>query len=281
MMHPHTIKAAVFDIDGTLAMMDKETGTYTALPGAAEALAACKARGIPAVAYTNGTFFPPAHYYPLLADAGLVLEPGHILTPAAVAARALAAMGYTRIMVMGAEGTTVPVQDAGIEVIAPSKTAPRVDAVLLGWCKDFNAEQVEAVVQAVWGGARPFAGSVAPYFAGAGGKRLLGISGAIAAALTNATGVPVTVFGKPEAAGLEIVTAITGARPHEMMIVGDDPKLEIRMGRRAGALCVGVTTGVVDDAGFQAFPEDERAQIVLPSLVGFADQAFLRGQDGW
>ena len=27
-------KAAVFDIDGTLAMMDRESGTYTALSGA-------------------------------------------------------------------------------------------------------------------------------------------------------------------------------------------------------------------------------------------------------
>lgn len=276
-MHPHTIKAVVFDIDGTLAMMDKDSGTYTALPGAVAALAACKAQGLPVVAYTNGTFFPPAHYYPLLADAGLVLAPGHILTPAAVAARALAAMGYTRIMVMGAEGTTRPVQEAGIEVVAPGRNAPQVDAVLLGWCKDFNAEQVESVVQAVWGGARPFAGSVAPFFAGAGGKRLLGISGAIAAALTNATGVPVTVFGKPEPAGLEIVGALTGAQPHEMVIVGDDPRLEIRMGRRAGALCVGVTTGVVDAAGFQAVPEAERAQIVLPSLDGFADLPFLSG----
>jgi len=32
MMHRHKIRAAVFDIDGTLAMMDKDKGTYTALP---------------------------------------------------------------------------------------------------------------------------------------------------------------------------------------------------------------------------------------------------------
>ena len=270
--HSHPIKAAVFDIDGTLALLDKETGTYAALPGAAQALDDCRARGLPAVAYTNGTFFPPAHYYPVLAAAGLELAPGHVLTPAAVAAQALARDGYRRIMVLGAEGTTVPLEEAGIEVIAAARGAPPVDAVLLGWCKDFNAEQVESVVQAVWDGARHYAGSVAPYFAGAGGKRLLGISGAIAAALTNATGVPVTVFGKPETAGLEIVSALTGARPQEMAIIGDDPKLEIRMGRRAGAYCIGVTTGIVDAAGFGAQPEAERAHQVLPSLHGLLSQ---------
>ncbi|GAB4273098.1 MAG: hypothetical protein Kow0013_26890 [Pararhodobacter sp.] len=267
----------MFDIDGTLAMMDKETGTYTALPGAAQALADCRAAGIVPVAYTNGTFFPPAHYYPLLADAGLVLEPGHILTPAAVAARALADRGYARIMVMGAEGTTVPVQEAGIEVIAPRKGAPRVDAVLLGWTRDFNAEQLEAVVQAVWDGATPYAGSVAPYFAGAGGKRLLGFSGAIAAALTNATGVEVTVFGKPQTAGLGIVSALTGAAPEEMMVIGDDPKLEIRMGRKAGSFCIGVTTGIADEATFNSYPGDERAHVVIPSLEGFARNPWFQG----
>jgi NagD protein len=260
------IGAVVFDIDGTLALMDKRAGTYAALPGAVDALALCRARGLPVVAYTNGTFFPPAHYFPLLAEAGLVLD--HILTPAAVAARALARMGYARVMVMGAEGTVVPMQDAGIEVIAPTRDAPKVDAVLLGWTPDFNAEMLEAVVQAVWDGAKPFAGSVAPYFAGAGGKRLLGISGAMAAALTNATGQAVTVFGKPEVAGLEIVTALTGVQPSQMLVVGDDPKLEILMGRRAGAFTLGVTTGIVGAEGFAAMPEGQRAHRVIGSLEG-------------
>lgn len=75
---PHPIRALVFDIDGTLAKMDKETGTYQALPGAIDALSFARDRGMPVVAYTNGTFFPPAH-------AGLNLDDGHIVTPAVVA----------------------------------------------------------------------------------------------------------------------------------------------------------------------------------------------------
>lgn len=274
-MHTHPLKAAVFDIDGTLALMDKATGTFTALPGAVDALRACRDAGMSVVAYTNGTFFPPAHYYPLLADAGLVFDPGHILTPAAVAAQRLAAMGYKRVMVMGADGTTVPVSDAGIEVVAPTADAGPVEAVLLGWTKDFGAAELEAVVQAVWNGAKPFAGSVAPYFAGKNG-RLLGISGAVAAALENATDEKVTVFGKPEVAGLDMVADISGAAPEQMLVVGDDPKLEIRMARKAGAFAVGVTTGISDQAMFESFPEDERAQIILPSLEGFGDHPWFK-----
>lgn len=276
-MHTHPIRTAVFDIDGTLAMMDKAKGTFTALPGAAQALAACRSAGIKVVAYTNGTFFPPAHYYPLLADAGLVLEPGHIITPAAVSAQRLKALGYKRVMVFGAEGTRVPMQDVGIEVVEPTADAAPVEAVLLGWTREFGAEQLEAVVQAVWDGAKPYAGSVAPYFAAKKG-RLLGISGAIAAALENATDTKVTVFGKPEVAGLEMVRDLTGASPEEMAVIGDDPKLEIRMGRRAGSFTVGVTTGIADAAMFNSFPVDERAHVVLPSLEGLAQQPWFPGK---
>jgi NagD protein len=265
-MHTHPIRAAVFDIDGTLAMLDKETGTYAALPGAAEALDALLARGMPVVAYTNGTFFPPAHYHPLLAAAGLAFPPGHILTPATVAARQLAAKGYRRVLVLGADGTRVPLREAGIEVVLPG-AGGAVDAVLLGWMKDFGASDLEIAAQALWGGVALYATSVAPHFAGAKG-RMLGISGAVAAALHHATGVRATVFGKPEVAGLSDIAEMLGVAPQEMVVIGDDPGLEIVMARRAGAFAVGVTTGTADAAGFAAADPDLRAQVVLPGLTG-------------
>lgn len=263
-MHPHPIRAAVFDIDGTLAMMDKDSGTYAALPGAVDALAALQARGMPVVAYTNGTFFPPAHYYPLLADAGLVLAPDHILTPATVAARQLSRMGIKRLLTIAADGTRVPLRDAGIEV-ALTGDGGDVDGVMLGWTKDFGAADLEEAAQLLWSGKPLYATSIAPHFAGAKG-RLLGISGAVAAALHNATGVKAKVFGKPETIGLEDISDMLGIPAQEMVVIGDDPKLEIAMARKAGAFAVGVTTGTVDAAGFAAADPALRANIVLPGL---------------
>lgn len=263
-MHPHPIRAAVFDIDGTLAMMDKDSGTYAALPGAVDALAALQARGMPVVAYTNGTFFPPAHYYPLLADAGLVLAPDHILTPATVAARQLSRMGVKRLLTIAADGTRVPLRDAGIEV-ALTGDGGDVDGVMLGWTKDFGAADLEEAAQLLWSGKPLYATSIAPHFAGAKG-RLLGISGAVAAALHNATGVKAKVFGKPETIGLEDISDMLGIPAQEMVVIGDDPKLEIAMARKAGAFAVGVTTGTVDAAEFAAADPALRANIVLPGL---------------
>lgn len=272
-MHPHPIRAAVFDIDGTLALMNKDNGTYTALPGAVAALAALKARGLPVVAYTNGTFFPPAHYYPLLADAGLVLEPGHILTPATVAARQLARMGVKRLLTIAADGTRVPLHDAGIEV-ALTGEGGEVDGVILGWTKDFGAADLEEAAQLLWAGKPLYATSIAPHFAGAKG-RLLGISGAVAAALHNATGVTAQVFGKPETIGLQDISDMLSIPATQMVVIGDDPKLEIAMARKAGAFAVGVTTGTVDATGFKAADPALRANVVLPGLEA------LMAQDWW
>jgi 4-nitrophenyl phosphatase len=274
MKHTQPIRAAVFDIDGTLALMDKTKGTYAALPGAVEAVNALRARGMPVVAYTNGTFFPPEHYYAPLADAGLQFKAGHILTPATVAAKQLVKLGIKRVMLIGAEGTRVPLQQVGIEIIE-AEGAPDVDVVLLAWTKEFNSRQLDAAAQAIWRGAKLYATSVAPYFAGATGK-LMGVSGAAAAALNNATGATAEVFGKPSTAGLDIISEITGVPSNEMIVLGDDPNLEIAMARKGGAFAVGITTGVADQAAFNAVEANLRAHVVLPSLVNILTQDWMK-----
>jgi 4-nitrophenyl phosphatase len=268
MNHTHPLRAAVFDIDGTLALMDKEKGSYQALPGAVATLQALKARNMPVVAYTNGTFFPPEHYYAPLANAGLHLAPGHILTPATVAARQLSKLGLDKVMLIGAEGTRVPLLQAGIGIVEAEAGAEPVGAVVLAWTKEFNSKQLDAAAQAIWRGAKLFATSTAPFFAGSNG-RLMGVSGAAAAALHNATGIVATVFGKPSVAGLDIVTEITKVAPEHMIVVGDDPHLEIAMARTAGAFAVGVTSGVADTAAFAAVTSELRAHVVIASLENF------------
>jgi 4-nitrophenyl phosphatase len=278
-VHSHPIRTAVFDIDGTLAMMDKQSGQYTALPGAVEAVAACQNAGIGVVAYTNGTFFPPAHYYPRLADAGFSFEQGHILTPAVVAAYHLKETGHRRVMALGVEGTTVPLLEAGLEVVPAAATDVPVDAVLVGWTRSFGVPELEALVEAVWAGAKPYTMSDAPYFAGAKG-RILGVSGAVGAMIAHSTGVSPVVLGKPSTLGMDMIAGLTGHTPSEMVVVGDDPSLEIRMARKAGAYAIGVTTGVSDRLAFLGVANTERAHIVLDTLEDLKSQPWLSVHPG-
>lgn len=274
-----TIRALCFDIDGTLAMMDKDTGTYQALPGAVDTLNEARARGIPVVAYTNGTFFPPAHYYPRLADAGLVIDPGHVLTPAVVAAGVLKARGHTRIMVLADDGIRVPLAEAGIELVEPVKGAGDVGAVMIGYTRNLSSDALDAIIGAVWDGAQPFTSSVAPFVASAKG-RIPGIPGAVSAAITHCTGIAPEIMGKPSVAGMQIVCGLTGVSAQETAVIGDDPKLEIQMGRLAGSYAVGLTTGAYGLADFDAAAPEHRANVVLGTLEGFFDLPFMGGTNG-
>lgn len=279
MNHDHPIRGAVFDIDGTLAMMDKSSGVYTPLPGAIEAVEACRAQGLPVVAYTNGTFFHPDDYYPRLAASGLRFDPGHVLTPASVAAHHLVEAGVSRVMVFAEEGTSGPLRDAGIEVVAPDAYAGAVDAVLCGWTRTMTVPMLEAVCDAVWKGAKAYTTSSAPFYAGAKG-RMLGISGALAAMLESVTGTTVELFGKPSGLGLDMIAALTGVAAENLLVVGDDPALELRMARKAGAFAIGVTTGLCDRNGFEAYAPEVRAHVVLDTLERFsAHQWFPNKED--
>lgn len=281
-MDGRSLNVAVFDIDGTLAMMDKAKGTYEALPGAIRTMDICREAGMDVWAYTNGTFFTPEHYYPRLADAGIVLDEGRVMTPASVAAHHLHQTGHKRVMVLGAEGTVEPMRAAGFDVVLAGEEtgedAHDVDAVLVGWARDFDLAQLTSMVEAVWAGAMPYSVSDAPYFAGAKG-RVLGVSGSVGAMIAHTSGVEPTVIGKPAPWGLEMLSEQTGVAARNMVVIGDDPKLEIRMGRVGGAITVGVTTGIAERDDFLSARPDWRADIVLKSLEEFEAQDWLFAQE--
>jgi 4-nitrophenyl phosphatase len=49
-------------------------------------------------------------------------------------------------------------------------------------------------------------------------------------------------------------------------VIGDDPALEMRLANSAGALSIGLTTGIATAATFASGPPEERPGAVLASL---------------
>jgi 4-nitrophenyl phosphatase len=96
---------------------------------------------------------------------------------------------------------------------------------------------------------------------------MLGISGAIAAMVTSVTGRRATVLGKPSVEGVKMACARMGLRASEIAVVGDDPQLEIAMARRAGAMAIGVLTGVASREAFLALPKTRSAHLILDSIA--------------
>jgi HAD superfamily hydrolase (TIGR01450 family) len=256
----------VLDLDGTMVLGDAKNRGMRALPGAREFVAHLRKRGVPFAALTNNTIRTPDDIAHELAAAGFDLAPAEIVTPSTVAAEYLAAKKFKTVMVMGHEGATVPLGHAGLAVVKPEKGAA-ADAVFVAWFRDVRMDHIDAACDAVLSGARLFAGSLAPYFATAGG-RTLGTSCAIAGAITAVTGVRSKVLGKPGREALVSAARRMGLKVRDVAVIGDDPHLEIPMAQAGGALAVGVTTGVSTARDF-ARAKGKPAHLVVDGIGEF------------
>jgi 4-nitrophenyl phosphatase len=259
------VRGFVLDIDGTLALADKNLGGYQALPGAVELVSMLRKRQVPALAFTNGTTKTPAELSKALCAIGFELEEARTMTPISVAVDYFKSKQYKRVLVLGVEGVWRPILEAGIEVILAPKRCDNADAVLLGWYPEFGLADIDAACRAVWSGAALYAGSTAAYVASREG-RTIGISGAIAAAVRNVTGKRATVLGKPSMQAIRCASARLGVAPAALAIVGDDASLENAMAHRCGALSIAVHTGLGDANSFAALPLATRPQLSLSGI---------------
>jgi len=262
----------VFDMDGTLVLGDRKGTGHHALPGAIELLAHLRTRGLPWVAFTNGTAHTPAHCAGLLRHAGFALEDAQMLTPSVSAAEFFVQEGLQRILVLGCEGVWRPLEAAGLEVVLPPAADPKVEAVYLGWYREFTMPDLELACAAVWAGAALFTASHVPFFATATGRGI-GTSFAMAEMIRALTGKRARVLGKPARAALCCAARHLGLKASELdslVVVGDDPLLEMTMARSGKALAIGVTTGLNDRASFERQPVARRADLVVDGLAELA-----------
>jgi 4-nitrophenyl phosphatase len=261
----------IFDMDGTLALGDRVNHGLTPLPGAAEMLRWVRGRGLPYLVFTNGTNRSPAHFAAVLRDAGLDVPDDQMMTPASSAVVMFTRRGYKRVMVLGGDGLTGPLRAAGIEVVPPveaaSDTRPAqapagVDAVFVGWFREFTMDHLEAACHAVWAGAELYSASETPFFASAGG-RALGTSRAISAMIRSITGCSLTITGKPSLDALRAAATRLGVPARHLVVVGDDPLLETPMAHRGGALAVAVDTGLGGPDAYDHLLPRRRPQLHL------------------
>jgi HAD superfamily hydrolase (TIGR01450 family) len=258
------VQGVVFDMDGTLVLGDRRNHGLAPLPGALELTARLTAGGVPWVTLTNGTTRTPADYARTLRSIGFDLSDDAVLTPATSAVEVFRAAGHQRVVVLGGDGLSEPLRQAGIEVVAPTGK-PASDAVLAGWFREFTMDDLESACHAVFRGARLYSCSQSVFFATAEGT-VLGTSRAICAMITSITGVPEVVVGKPSLDALRCAADRIGADPADLVVVGDDPELEMAMAHAGGALAVGVAGGVHPVDEFAALPEGRRPHLVVDGV---------------
>ncbi|MGH8987827.1 MAG: HAD-IIA family hydrolase [Acidimicrobiales bacterium] len=255
------LRAFLLDLDGTLVLGDRRNHGLVPLPGAVELVDVLHRGGARVGVLTNGTARPPAAQAAVLRGIGFDLEDDAVLTPASAAAEVCVAAGHRRVMVLGGEGVYGPLVDAGIEVLPP-EGRPEVDAVLVGWFREFGMDHLEAAAHAVWDGAAFYSASQSLFFASAEG-RAIGTSRAICAVVKDLTGVRPTIVGKPSQKALRTALHRLGVRPAELAVVGDDPELEVPMALKGGAFAVAVSSGTGHAGSFDHLDARRRPHLVV------------------
>ena len=258
----------IFDMDGTIALGDAASGGHKSLPYALETIAAVKAAGIPVRVFTNGTAQPPAAYAASLRGAGFDVADHEMMTPSTSAALWLKRQGLNRVRVLGNAGCAAPLVDLGLEVVGSNEPATGVDAVYTGWHRDFVFPDLEAACADIWAGARLVTASNVPFFATATG-RAIGASFPINAMIRSLTAKRALVLGKPSRIAFVEAARAMGLKPKDhsrVIIVGDDPALEMRMASNAGTVGIGLTTGMLTREMLPKLAVAERPHVLLDSL---------------
>ena len=260
-------KGFMFDMDGTLVLGDKKNKGLKPLPGAINFIRHLNDKDIPYILFTNGTVRPDRDYMPKLRDIGFPLRDNVTMTPSTVAAEYFLRKQYRRVLVLGCEGVWRSLADAGIEVMLPGDNNKKknIDAVYVGWYKEFVMDDLDVAYAAVMNGAGLYSASMVPFFASAAGKAI-GSSFVIAGMLGKLTGARTKVLGKPSLEAMRSVSRRLGVNMKDIAVVGDDPQLEIPMAHKGKALAIAVHSGLSKEEDFAKMPKAQRPHLSLDGV---------------
>ncbi len=269
----NNVRGIMFDIDGCLVISDGPSGQGGAvLAGAIEAVEQAKATGRTYCVFTNGTAQRPAEIAGHLRHMGFNIPDELVYTPAIVAAEVMKEKyGDEPILVFGAGGMIDDFTDRGVNVVdvdAAIKGAKHgAKAVVIGWDTNFGKDKIQLAAEAIRDGAALYCTSYAPMFASQ--DRLnVGVSGFITSGLMFVTGLEsFETLGKPSQHSMNVVSRVLGAPKDQILVIGDDIKLESAMAREAGAVAGLVLTGTSKQADVDAADESIKPELIVNSMT--------------
>ena len=235
------IKAVLFDLDGTVYCGDDP------IPGAAEFIDRLRQSTIDYLFVTNRGNRTPEEVAEQLRAMGISSSRDNILTSAQVAASHIGP--GKRVYVIGETGVEQALNEIGSTVADDN-----VDAVIVSYDRQFDYEKLLKGLRHIKTGAA---------FVATNGDAVITLedgiapeSGPLVAALENASGIPATIMGKPQAAMIDSAIDTLGCKKSECIIIGDNLETDILAGNNAGIDSALILTGVSTraDAAVCAYP---------------------------
>lgn len=228
------------------------------IEGSASAVAAMRAAGLRVGFVSNNSSHPVGDVVEKLVRMGVPASADDVITSAQAAAAMLAGSLAPGAPVLACAGPGVV--DALVAAGLRPVDRPPADAVVVGFHRGFDFDELDRASRAVREGARFISTNLDATYPVAGG--LMPGSGAITAAVATASGQPPEVAGKPEPPMVALVRDRLGDRG---IVVGDRPSsdgaLAAALGWPFGLVLSGVTAVV-------PFPGGEPVPDPPPPLVG-------------
>ena len=233
------------DLDGVLWRGDEP------IPRSAAAVAELRARGLRVAFLSNNSSLTVSDVIAKLARFGVAAEPEEVLTSALAAADLLHASLPTgaEVLTCAGPGVTEALHAVGLQTV----DRPPAAAIVVGFHRDFDFEELDRASQAIRDGARFVATNLDATYPIPGG--LLPGAGAIVAAIATAAGATPEVAGKPSPAMAELVRHRLGEAG---MVVGDRPSTDGALANELGwpfALVLSGVTGRVAPPGGETVPD--------------------------
>ena len=161
------------------------------------------------------------------------------------------------VYVLGTDDVTARIAERGVRVVADAEDAA---VVVVGKDTGLTYDRLAEAVQALVWGADLVALNLDPNVPAEGGRTIPGV-GALAAALSTASGVEPTLVGKPSRTFFEHALSHFGMDPSRTVMVGDRPDVDIR-----GAKSVGLATVLVGSHD-AALPETDIPDLTIEALA--------------
>ena len=215
-----TIDALLVDIDGVLTIGNE------VIPGAVEALASVRARGIEVRYLTNSTIYCRYTLQERMQALGFSMPMDHLITPTFVAAEYLRSQGATRYL-------PLLLPDAQLEFTGLDVDEETPEFVVVGDIgSGFNFTRMNKAFRALLNGAQLVALHKKRYWRTEDGLFL--DAGPFVMALEYAAGVGAVVMGKPSAAYFRRVLDDLGLAPDRVAMIGDDIEIDVRGSQQMG-----------------------------------------------
>ncbi|MFA9566037.1 MAG: TIGR01458 family HAD-type hydrolase [Acidimicrobiales bacterium] len=255
------VQGLLVDIDGVLVISWRE------IPGAAEALARCRAAGLALRFLTNTTSVSRAEIAARLTAGGIAVDRDEIVSaPAATAQWLRTSRPDARCYLINSGDLGDDL--AGVHLVGPDEPA---DLVVLGGAgPEFSYTQMNHALALLLSGAGLVGMHRNLYWRTAEGFSL--DTGAYLVALERAANLDATVLGKPSADFFRVALTELGLQPDDAAMIGDDIENDVLGAQAAGVHGVLVRTGKYRPEALsqQHEPPDFMLDSVadLPELLG-------------